>query len=33
LPFTDAEWVPVCANWTAYFVDEGLPSSDGITEQ
>ncbi len=22
----------VCANWTGYFVDEGLPSPDGVTE-
>jgi|GEM_PF-2224547 len=33
VPFTEEDRVPVCLNWTAYFVDEGLPSLDGVTEE
>lgn len=33
VPFTEEDRTPVCLNWTAYFVDEGLPSLDGVTEE
>jgi hypothetical protein len=33
VPFDATTRVAVCANWTGYFVDEGLSLQDGITEQ
>lgn len=33
IPFTEEDRTQVCLNWTAYFVDEELPSLDGVTEE